>query len=244
MLVPAERDPPAPPDAAAKLTDFGGASIAEEDALTRTGDVLGTLAYMAPEQSEGREAGEPADLYSLALVLYEALCGRQPGSRRDARPPPRGASGRASSRSGVAARDLPRRLTRGDRRRAGPGAARAAGTLHDLRVALQEALDGDRAGDTLGAARPRAGAARAARAAAPAARGRPPDARCRRSELDASRCAARPRSRPARRRPKRAGIARGAVRGALGWSRSLWLCATRPRRASPCCSPPRSRRSR
>ena len=40
--------------------------------------MLGTLAYMAPEQSEGREVGEPADLYSLALVLYEALAGVNP----------------------------------------------------------------------------------------------------------------------------------------------------------------------
>jgi hypothetical protein len=39
---------------------------------------MGTLAYMAPEQSEGREAGEQADVYSLALVLYEALCGFNP----------------------------------------------------------------------------------------------------------------------------------------------------------------------
>jgi eukaryotic-like serine/threonine-protein kinase len=64
--------------AVAKLTDFGGASLAGEDALTRTGDVLGTLAYMAPEQSEGREVKESADLYSLALVLYEALSGVNP----------------------------------------------------------------------------------------------------------------------------------------------------------------------
>ncbi len=62
----------------AKLTDFGGASIAEEDALTRTGDVLGTLAYMSPEQCEGREAGPAADLYALALVLYESLAGENP----------------------------------------------------------------------------------------------------------------------------------------------------------------------
>jgi serine/threonine protein kinase len=62
----------------AKLTDFGGALLAGEDVLTRTGDVLGTLAYMAPEQSEGREATARTDLYSLALVLYEALSGVNP----------------------------------------------------------------------------------------------------------------------------------------------------------------------
>lgn len=62
----------------AKLTDFGGALLAGEETLTRTGDVFGTLAYMAPEQIEGHEVGEPADLYSLALVLYEALSGVNP----------------------------------------------------------------------------------------------------------------------------------------------------------------------
>jgi len=62
----------------AKLTDFGGARLTGEDALTRTGDVLGTLAYMAPEQSEGKQAAEPADLYALALVMYEALAGLNP----------------------------------------------------------------------------------------------------------------------------------------------------------------------
>jgi hypothetical protein len=63
---------------AAKLTDFGSACIAGEDGLTRTGDVLGTLAYMAPEQSEGLQATAASDLYALALVLYEALSGINP----------------------------------------------------------------------------------------------------------------------------------------------------------------------
>jgi hypothetical protein len=62
----------------AKLTDFGVAHLAGDDALTRTGDVVGTLAYMAPEQAAGRRVDERADLYSLALVLYEALAGSNP----------------------------------------------------------------------------------------------------------------------------------------------------------------------
>jgi eukaryotic-like serine/threonine-protein kinase len=64
--------------AIAKLADFGGASLVGEEALTLTGDVLGTLAYMAPEQSEGLRAGPQADLYSLALLLYEAFTGANP----------------------------------------------------------------------------------------------------------------------------------------------------------------------
>jgi tRNA A-37 threonylcarbamoyl transferase component Bud32 len=67
---------------AAKLTDFGVARVVGAadgtDVLTRTGDVVGTLAYMAPEQAEGREAGAPADLYATALVLYEAFSGVNP----------------------------------------------------------------------------------------------------------------------------------------------------------------------
>jgi hypothetical protein len=61
-----------------KLTDFGVARVLDSDSLTLTGDVIGTLNYMAPEQAAGLEAGEGADLYSLALVLYEALTGVNP----------------------------------------------------------------------------------------------------------------------------------------------------------------------
>jgi eukaryotic-like serine/threonine-protein kinase len=62
----------------AKLTDFGVARLIGGDTLTRTGDVVGTAGYMAPEQAHGRQAGAAADLYSLALVLYEALSGVNP----------------------------------------------------------------------------------------------------------------------------------------------------------------------
>ena len=63
---------------AVKLTDFGVAHLVGDEPLTRTGDVMGTLAYMAPEQAAGRRAGAPADVYALGLLLYEALSGVNP----------------------------------------------------------------------------------------------------------------------------------------------------------------------
>jgi hypothetical protein len=124
--------------AAAKLTDFGGAALVGEDALTRTGDVLGTLAYMAPEQSEGREVTEQADLYSLALVIYEALCGVNP--IRGATPAAtvrrigRGLPPLARSRRG-----LPGELTRAIDS-ALVTAPEDRGTLEQLRRAFEDAL--------------------------------------------------------------------------------------------------------
>ena len=69
----------------AKLTDFGVAHLVSGDALTRTGDVVGTLAYMAPEQAEGARVTPACDVYSLALTLYEAWTGRNPVRARRAR---------------------------------------------------------------------------------------------------------------------------------------------------------------
>jgi serine/threonine protein kinase len=124
---------------AAKLTDFGGASLVGEEALTRTGDVLGTLAYMSPEQSEGREAGAHSDLYSLALVIYEALCDVNPV---------RGATPAATARRigqrlpplQRARRDLPRPLTAALDRALAPAPAER-GSLEDLRAAFEQALE-------------------------------------------------------------------------------------------------------
>jgi len=66
---------------AAKLMDFGIARVLDGAGITAPGDVLGTLAYMSPEQAEGSTAGPPADVYSLALTLYECWSGENPNLR-------------------------------------------------------------------------------------------------------------------------------------------------------------------
>ena len=65
----------------AKLMDFGVAHLVDDAPLTAAGDVVGTLAYMSPEQAEGRPAGPEADVYSLALVLSECWSGENPHRR-------------------------------------------------------------------------------------------------------------------------------------------------------------------
>jgi serine/threonine protein kinase len=65
----------------AVLIDYFRIATAEPDsrsALTRTGAVIDTLAYMAPERFVGEPAGLPADTYSLACLLHELLTGRKP----------------------------------------------------------------------------------------------------------------------------------------------------------------------
>ncbi len=145
VLVPTRPEGPANGDPAAqgslppaKLTDFGGALLAGEQSLTHTGDVLGTLAYMAPEQLDGHHVDAHADLYSLALVLYESLCGVNP-----VRGPTAAATAR---RIGCELpplhrhrRDLPRELTQALDRALDPDPARR-GTFPELRDVIAHTL--------------------------------------------------------------------------------------------------------
>jgi serine/threonine protein kinase len=132
--------------APAKLTDFGSALVSGVpdhdgvalDGLTRTGDIVGTLAYMAPEQSEGRRATEQTDLYALALVLYEALAGVNPVRGRS--------TAATASRIGSVlpslgshCPDLPRTLVSAIDAALAPQAGER-GTLSALRRSLETAL--------------------------------------------------------------------------------------------------------
>jgi serine/threonine-protein kinase len=63
---------------ATKLADFGIAKAAEQTRITQVGSVLGTAAYLSPEQARGEEAGPPSDIYSLGVCAYQFLTGRLP----------------------------------------------------------------------------------------------------------------------------------------------------------------------
>jgi hypothetical protein len=133
VIVPFE-----PARSAAKLLDFGVAHVAGDEPLTRTGDVVGTLVYMAPEQAAGQRVDERADLYSLALVLYEALAGTNPVRG--------GSAAETARRVGTALpslrrhrRDLPAELCLALDQALAPGPEHR-GTLADLADALADAL--------------------------------------------------------------------------------------------------------
>ena len=65
-------------DSVLKVADFGIARATEATQLTQLGTVLGTAAYLAPEQAAGEEVTAAADIYSLGAVIYELLTGRPP----------------------------------------------------------------------------------------------------------------------------------------------------------------------
>ena len=66
------------PDGTVKITDFGIARLADQVPLTATGQVMGTVQYLAPEQAGGKPASPSTDIYSLGIVAYEALAGKRP----------------------------------------------------------------------------------------------------------------------------------------------------------------------
>ena len=66
------------PDGQVKITDFGIARVADQVGLTATGQVMGTVQYLSPEQATGKPATPSTDIYSLGIVAYECLAGKRP----------------------------------------------------------------------------------------------------------------------------------------------------------------------
>ena len=66
------------PEGKVKITDFGIARVGDQVPLTKTGQVMGTVQYLAPEQATGKPSTPATDLYSLGVVAYEALSGKRP----------------------------------------------------------------------------------------------------------------------------------------------------------------------
>jgi hypothetical protein len=125
-----------------RLLDFGLAQLAEEEPLTATGDVPGTLAYVPPERLHGEPGTAAADVWAVGVMLWEALAGWHPfwnGSLLDtARRIESGAAPLAQARP-----DLPKPLTAlVDRMLALDPAARppARKVAHELRDAFAERL--------------------------------------------------------------------------------------------------------
>ena len=217
VIVP---DMPSSRRGAAKLTDFGVAQLAGEDALTRTGDVVGTLAYMAPEQAAGQPVDGRADLYALGLVLYEAFAGANPVSAGS----PSATARRIGTRLpplATAAPGPPGRALRRARPHARGRSGAARGPRRPVRRLRRRARRGVRRG------RPDPGAPAGAHDPGAAAGDRP-----------AAGARRRRRARLGRARRPDAGPARAAARRRAPWWRSSSPCC----RAPAGCSPPRRSR--
>ncbi len=123
----------------AKLMDFGIALVADAAGLTQTGDVVGTLAYMSPEQAEGLEAGPEADIYSLALTLYECWSGENPHRQGNALATARSIGRRARPLRRLRP-DLPRELAEEIDACLDPSPQHRP-SLEELGVAIEDSLD-------------------------------------------------------------------------------------------------------
>lgn len=66
------------PGGKVKLTDFGIARIMHEPSITQSGQIFGTPSYMSPEQVTGKDIDPRSDIFSVGVVLYEAICGTKP----------------------------------------------------------------------------------------------------------------------------------------------------------------------
>ena len=121
--------------------DFGIATVAAEASLTQTGQVLGTAAYISPEQARGHAATDASDRYALAVVAFELLTGRRPFT---ADHPAAQARAHVEDRvpSASAAAGLPAEVDRVLRAGMAKDPAQRPATAADFLDALEDAIDG------------------------------------------------------------------------------------------------------
>jgi serine/threonine-protein kinase len=129
-------------DGVVKLADFGIAKAAEQSDITKVGSVLGTAAYLSPEQARGEPAGPASDLYALGVVAYQLMAGRLPyeaGSltdlarQQEAGPP---------ERLNAMARDVPESLAAAVARALARDPERRYADAAEMEDALHDGLEG------------------------------------------------------------------------------------------------------
>jgi eukaryotic-like serine/threonine-protein kinase len=123
--------------------DFGIATVAAEASLTQTGQVLGTAAYISPEQARGQAATDASDRYALAVVAFELLTGRRPFTADHPAAQARAHVEESVPSASEAATGLPPRVDRVLATGMAKDPAERPATAADFMDALEVALDGE-----------------------------------------------------------------------------------------------------
>ena len=123
--------------------DFGIATVATEASLTQTGQVLGTAAYISPEQARGHAATDASDRYALAVVAFELLTGRRPFTADHPAAQARAHVEDSVPSASAAGTGLPPRVDRVLAAGMAKDPAQRPATAADFLDALEDALDGE-----------------------------------------------------------------------------------------------------
>jgi eukaryotic-like serine/threonine-protein kinase len=123
--------------------DFGIATVAAEASLTQTGQVLGTAAYISPEQARGQAATDASDRYALAVVAFELLTGRRPFTADHPAAQARAHVEESVPSASAAGTGLPSRVDRVLAEGMAKDPAQRPATAADFMDALEVALDGE-----------------------------------------------------------------------------------------------------